>query len=274
MRLTRLSAVALLCASTLAFAGQHRNGDGSISDDILLQSNAQLVGPLNPLPVGQPDARGSGTLAAGTLNAAYAVALANGQGVVGFRVSGLSGSGSTLVPEGSNDGGSTWTPVNALVSGSPNLSQALTADQQFRVNGGGHTNLRLRVSVAGTGTIAVAFTATVGDPLVVLSAPAIVTPSTMAIAQTVLTLPAATSTTLVAANPARRSLRWMVTGTNPMTAAPGLVTVAAGAGMNYGAASGTGQQGGSESFEGPSVPTNAFSVISAGGTTVTVWEGQ
>ena len=92
--------------------------------------------------------------------------------------------------------------------------------------------------------------------------------------QTVVTLPAGTSTTLVAANANRRALRWMVTGTNPMTVAPGAVTVVAGTGMNYSPGSGTGFQGGSDSFVGNEVSQQAFSAISTGGTTVVVWDGQ
>lgn len=176
MRPALLAAVTLLCAAAAASAGQHRNADGSISDDVLIQSNNQIIGPANPLPVGQPDQRATGTLSASSLNASYGVALANGIGVVGFTVSGLTGSGATLVPEASNDGGTTWTTVNAV---SPaGLSTALTTNQQFRVNGGGHTNVRLRVSVAGTGTIAVASSATTVASLEVLSSPAQTTPYT------------------------------------------------------------------------------------------------
>lgn len=96
---------------------------------------------------------------------------------------------------------------------------------------------------------------------------------TLSWTQTTVTLTAATSATLLAANASRKGLRWMVTGTNPMTVAPGLVTVIAGAGMNYSPGSGTGQQGGSDSFAGDT-STQAFSAISTLGTTVTVWEGQ
>ncbi len=171
MRTTLLAVVALSCAAAVALAGQHRNPDGSISDDVLIQSNGLAVGPSNPLPVAQPDLRGTGSLAAASLNAAYTLALNNGEGVVGFSVTGLTGSGATLVPEASNDGGTSWSTINAVAPSTGTLLTALTVNQQVRVNAGGHTNLRLRVSTAGSGTIAIASTASLGAPLVTLSAP-------------------------------------------------------------------------------------------------------
>ena len=91
--------------------------------------------------------------------------------------------------------------------------------------------------------------------------------------QTIVTLPAGVSTPLVAANPNRRALRWMVTGASPMTVAPGSGAVVAGQGMNYSGAAAPGQQGGADSFAGE-ISTQAFSAISTQGTTVAVWEGQ
>lgn len=91
--------------------------------------------------------------------------------------------------------------------------------------------------------------------------------------QTIVTLTAATSAALIAANANRKALRWMVTGLNPMTVAPGNVTVTAGAGMNYSPASGTGFQGGFESFSGIEISAQQFNAISTLGTTVAVWEG-
>lgn len=171
MRTTLLASVALVCVAGAALAGQHRNPDGSVSEDVLIQSNGLMIGSSNPLPVAQPDIRGTGSLPAASLNAAYSLALNNGEGVVGFSITGLTGSGATLVPEASNDGGTTWSAVNAVAPSSGALVTALSANQQVRVNAGGHTNLRFRVSVAGSGTVAIASTASAGDPLIALSAP-------------------------------------------------------------------------------------------------------
>lgn len=99
-------------------------------------------------------------------------------------------------------------------------------------------------------------------------------PAAVNITQTIVTLPANTSTPLIGSNSSRKSIRWMVTGTNPMTVAPGAAAVGVNVGMNYEGNSGSGHQGGSESYDAGAVPTNAFQAISLAGTTVTVWEGQ
>lgn len=94
------------------------------------------------------------------------------------------------------------------------------------------------------------------------------------ITQTRVTLTAATSGALIGANASRKSLRWMNTGANPMTCVPGSGPAVAGVGMNYDPGSSTSNQGGGSSFDGGPVPTNAFSCISTGGTSATVWEGN
>lgn len=96
-------------------------------------------------------------------------------------------------------------------------------------------------------------------------------PST--VTQTIITLSPGTTTQLIAANAARKGLRWMNIGSNPMTVAPGASAAVVGQGMQYNGAFGTGMQGGSESFEGTAVPTSAFQAISTLGTTIVVWEG-
>ena len=75
---------------------------------------------------------------------------------------------------------------------------------------------------------------------------------------------------LIAANASRKSLRWMNLDTTPVTVAPGTGVVTAGQGMVYGGAPSAGQQGGSESFTGPTCPTGAFSFI--GSSKMVVWE--
>ena len=99
-----------------------------------------------------------------------------------------------------------------------------------------------------------------------------ITPYAGTITQTLVTLTAATSAQLIAANATRKGLRWMNTGTNPMTVVPGAGPAVAGSGMNYNGSTGAGFQGGSEAFEGSAVPTGAYQAISTLGTTVTVWE--
>jgi len=92
---------------------------------------------------------------------------------------------------------------------------------------------------------------------------------------TIVTLPAATSTQLVAANPLRRYLKYCnIGGANPMTVIPGAGPAIAGQGPSYDPGSSANNQGGCETFEGSFIPGNAFQAISTGGTTVSVWEGQ
>lgn len=77
---------------------------------------------------------------------------------------------------------------------------------------------------------------------------------------------------LVAANPGRKYLAWMVVGASDITVVPGLTPAVAGLGLIY-QTGGVGKQGGSQEFPNGS-PTNAFQVISVlAGTTVIVWEG-
>ena len=91
--------------------------------------------------------------------------------------------------------------------------------------------------------------------------------------QTLVTLAAGVSQTLIAANANRRYLAFANVGANPMTVAPGAVTVTAGQGMNYSAGEAPSFQGGGQAFEGSAVATSAFSAVSAVGTTVCIWEG-
>ena len=125
--------------------------------------------PANSLSVKAFDNLATGTIAAATANAAYTVALGNGEGVVGFSVSGLTASGATLTAEATNNSGN-WVAINTILPGSGALSQTITADGNYRVNAAGHDNVRLRVSAGGTGTITVGSDASSAQGLVALSA--------------------------------------------------------------------------------------------------------
>jgi hypothetical protein len=78
---------------------------------------------------------------------------------------------------------------------------------------------------------------------------------------------------LIAANSARRALRWMNVGASDITVAPGTTPPAAGQGMVY-QASGLGKQGGSESFVEPTIASNAFAFSASSSATIIVWECQ
>lgn len=123
-------------------------------------------------PVSVADVASTGnTLNSATSNAAYTVTLANGEGVTGFAVSGLTASGATLTIEASDDAGTTWSAVNGIAPSTGVLFTTLTTDQQFRVNTGGRTRVRLRVSATGTGTVTISSNASTVSSAVALSSP-------------------------------------------------------------------------------------------------------
>ena len=119
------------------------------------------------------DVLSSGSIAAATLNNAYTVQLANGEGVVGANVSGLSGTGAVLAVEAQSGGPtSPWLGATAVLPGGV-LSSTLTSDGNFKINSSGHTAVRLRVSTAATAAaaVAVASVASSSAGLMGLSAP-------------------------------------------------------------------------------------------------------
>ena len=97
--------------------------------------------------------------------------------------------------------------------------------------------------------------------------------SLVSITQTIVN---ATSTTakLVAANPKRKLLKWMVTSGGPVTISPGTGAAVFGTGFIYSGA-GANVQGGAETLAQP-VSGDAFQVICNSGQTATVavWEGN
>jgi hypothetical protein len=111
-----------------------------------------------------------------------------------------------------------------------------------------------------------------GGPNGTPAAPLSVVGKTTTTTATIVTLTAATSAQLIAANATRKGLRWMNIGTNPVTVVIGAGPAVVGNGMAYSGAAGTGQQGGSEAFEGTAVPGDQMYAISTLGTTIIVWE--
>ena len=107
-----------------------------------------------------PDVRAlDQTINSATLSAAYTVPV-NGQGEVGLSISGLTASTAVLTPECTNNIGAA-SPVWAgcmAISGS-SLNTTITADGAYRIESGGRTGVRLRVTTTGTGTITVSSTA-------------------------------------------------------------------------------------------------------------------
>lgn len=125
----------------------------------------------SPWIVQQSDNRGlNQTINSATLNAAVTVSLQGGEGVVGWTLTGLTASGASIAFEGTNDigaGSPTWAGINA-VSGTTITSTA-TTDGNYRVEAGGRTAVRVRVSSIGTGTITVFYSASAASSLVSLA---------------------------------------------------------------------------------------------------------
>lgn len=161
--------------------------------------------------------------------------------------------------------------AGAFVAGSAvdgwNITEGAKSDAAWASGSGSIVAIAKTIAGNAAGT-----TAAVNSNAVTIPLP--IAPYQITWTQTKVTLTAATSTTLIASNTARRALRWMNTGSNPVTVAPGAVTVTAGDGMNYNPGTGIGQQGGADSFGVNEVSMDAFSAISTLGTTVIVWEGQ
>lgn len=102
----------------------------------------------------QPDQLATGTLDLSAVDNTYAVTIINGQGVACMDVTGLTGSGATIIAERSS--GSIWTQVNMLVPGSGGaFTLSLTADTSFCINIAARRWARLRVMVAGSGAATV-----------------------------------------------------------------------------------------------------------------------
>ena len=202
--------------------------------------------------------------------------LANGMNTGVVRLpSGWTGS---VVVEGTADGASYDVPLSVQLfatSGNTGALATLTAAGVYEVNITGLAGFRVRATTAITGGPITALVraasgvkssrvgAPSGNPVPVYTPPGTVTQ----------TIVSAASGLLIAANPARKSLRWMVTGAADITVAPGVNAPAAGQGMIYQASAlGAGKQGASESFVEGAMATNAFAFVASAATTVVVWE--
>lgn len=164
-------AAALFCVSILAMpalANFVAKDGNSALQTMCSVTNGGVQTPCSVTPDGLVT---GASLNSATLNAVYTVTLGQGQGVVGFAVSGLTASGATLTVEGSNNGGATWSAINKVDGGTGVLATAITVDGQFRVNAGGRTGVRLRVSIIGTGTITISSNASVASSETTLTTP-------------------------------------------------------------------------------------------------------
>jgi hypothetical protein len=123
-----------------------------------LNNNNAPVTANNMLPVSPYDFSSTNNiLNASALNSAIVVPLLNtgSKNSVTWQVTGLTNSGATLIFEVSVDGGATWTPKNVLLSNSPTTT--IMVDGTYRENVAGFTNVRLRVSTVGSGSITISY---------------------------------------------------------------------------------------------------------------------
>lgn len=119
---------------------------------------------ISPMPSAggtvNPDVRATAqTINSATLNASVSLALNNGQGETSYRITGLTASGATLAVETSIDGTTNWDATPGVFPVSGVLVSAITSDGLIKVPTDGRTNVRLRVSIIGSGTITISYTA-------------------------------------------------------------------------------------------------------------------
>ena len=81
-------------------------------------------------------------------------------GIVSVTVSGIAG-GTVLTPEGTLDQ-STWSGLGVVPFNSTTMATTISADGAFRLDATGLAGVRLRVTTAGTGTVTVVVTPSVG----------------------------------------------------------------------------------------------------------------
>lgn len=95
--------------------------------------------------------------------------IGKGQGVLGVDITGLTGSGATIVAESTV--GQLWLPMNQLrVGAGGTIPMSATEDSSFRSSVVAKTRVRIRVSVAGTGTALISYSLSTNASLVQLSA--------------------------------------------------------------------------------------------------------
>lgn len=117
----------------------------------------------------QADTVDRGTLDLSQAGATMEMPIGKGQGVLGVDITGLSGSGATVVAESTV--GLLWFPMNQLrVGAGGTIPMIATEDSSFRSSVVAKTRVRLRVTIAGSGTAQVSYSLSTNASLVQLSA--------------------------------------------------------------------------------------------------------
>jgi hypothetical protein len=116
------------------------------------------------------DKRGTATLDLSKVGNVVEIAIDNGQGVLGVDIAGLSGSGATIVA--TSTVGLLEFPLNmARVGAGGQLPMSASEDSSWRSSVVAKTSVRIKVSVAGTGTASIAYALSTNASLIQMSAP-------------------------------------------------------------------------------------------------------
>lgn len=146
-----------------------RVGDGSAA---FLDATGNLctAGGSGGAGASTADTRASNTLAASSTSSSIVVPV-NGQQTLGLTFTGLTASGATVSFSQSIDGGTTYTTVNEVNTGTGVATSTRTTDGQSRIDTAGRTNIKIQVTAAGTGTITVASNLSYGQAYAALASP-------------------------------------------------------------------------------------------------------
>lgn len=90
---------------------------------------------------------------------ASTILLTGAQATMGVQVRSLTGTGATVVFEGSVNGGTTWNSLTGIEYGTGVAITSITTDDAFRLNTGGLNQVRIRVSATGSGNMIVSHVA-------------------------------------------------------------------------------------------------------------------
>jgi hypothetical protein len=119
------------------------------------------------LAAGMPDVTVPGTIPMTTTGGAV-TATTSGVGVVGVQVAGTWTG--TIALEATTDG-TNWFSVNGVQSGSGAIAGVITGNGQWRINSAGYASVRIRSSIAGTGTATAVLVAAAPSSLITAAEP-------------------------------------------------------------------------------------------------------
>ena len=235
-----------------------------------------------PLPTVQGNVTATQSFSAGVIGSGVVLGNA-GAGTLSVTLTGLNASGATVAFSASDNGGVSYYPIGGMGGAMNTRTTVAAADGSYTFSVAGRTAIQIAVSVAGAGSITAGYTTSAGVRVVTLdssaTSPVFTQDSNAATAivhrvvltQVQVSVPAASSTLLLAANANRKSLR--ISGTNAAdsfrlgygTAATASSSALFGSGGVFAA-----EQYG----PGDGVPTGAIYAYSATAFTAQVGEGN